>query len=64
MRLISSSKVFTLDNRNEELYWSSKACNLNPSEMRSLNNFIHNYLMFQNIPLIPVINLFQLMIIY
>ncbi|GES92310.1 hypothetical protein GLOIN_2v1522244 [Rhizophagus clarus] len=34
-----SSKVFTLDDKNEELYWPSKACNLNPSEMRALKQF-------------------------
>jgi hypothetical protein len=34
-----NSKVFTLENKNEELYWPSKTCNLNPSEIRALKQF-------------------------
>jgi hypothetical protein len=34
-----SSMVFTSENKNEELYWPSKVCNLNPGEIRALKQF-------------------------
>jgi hypothetical protein len=53
-----NSKVFTLENKNEELYWPSKTCNLNPSEIRALKQF---YSELFSIPKnsLTVINLFN-----
>jgi len=57
-----SSKVFTLDDKNEELYWPSEACNLNSSEIKMLKHF---YSELFNIPKSSLLvnNLFNVLFI-
>lgn len=57
-----SSKVFTLDDKNEELYWPSEAYNINSSEIKILKHF---YSELFNIPKrsLSVNNLFNVLFI-